>query len=317
MRLLLALFLTVFLVGCGVNTEPILAQGDGGTPAPGLGLDAGAAHDEDAEVDAVRFSASDAGPNGDAARVDLGDAHVEADSEVDATLADGAAADGAPAPGDAGGRDLGCDDGSPLECEAEMPACGEQEVAAVVGGCWLCVNVGTCRPWGEPGCATDVDCGAEDWCNACATGSCPFCDDCVSGCVPHGCETEAEPACDAVRPDCGDGEVSVLDGGCWSCVLMTTCSPPAMCADDHECGLASCQQMGEVCVAGTPRCAGGRCEVVETPSPNLYCRDGACARCQPGDVVEWSCPDGGLVPWCRCDAGGVLCIDDPSGACGD
>ena len=161
---------------------------------------------------------------GDATLVDAsaGDS-AAADATVDGTVGsmDGQAPDA--------GRDTRCDEG-PLVCDGLPPMCGEGEVAAIRDGCWQCVNAITCAPWGEPGCGTDVDCSPREYCNSCATGSCFGCEDCVAGCVPHGCESEDAVTCRMLRPDCGPSGVAVArtegeGGSCWVCVNRMTCEP--------------------------------------------------------------------------------------------
>jgi hypothetical protein len=116
-----------------------------------------------------------------------------------------------------------CHDGSAPICPSPPPGCAEYEVLTVVGGCWACLNVDTCRPWGEPGCFSDSDCVPAMYCDECVSGSCPGCEDCVAGCLEHGCATEDEALCDMARPDCGPDGVGVVRGGCWVCVDRTTC----------------------------------------------------------------------------------------------
>lgn len=124
---------------------------------------------------------------------------------------------------DCGGRDASCDDGSLPICDLVPPVCAPHEILAHQRDCYRCVNPATCRPWGEPGCQTDADCGPSDRCDDCAMGSCPACEDCVAACVPHGCATEPEPACDEARPACALGEVSVVQDGCWVCIAQNQC----------------------------------------------------------------------------------------------
>jgi hypothetical protein len=77
-----------------------------------------------------------------------------------------------------------CYDGTEeVLCDSLPPECEFGSVLGVVDGCWSCVNALTCLPWGVPGCETDRDCGPDQVCNDCATGSCPFCEDCVAACV--------------------------------------------------------------------------------------------------------------------------------------
>jgi len=120
-------------------------------------------------------------------------------------------------------HDPSCDDGTEPICGMIPPLCGEWEILAYQSNCYVCVNPATCLPWGEPGCTRDANCRAEDYCDDCGTSSCPMCEDCVAACLPHGCPTEPEPACDMDRPDCGDEGVAVVQDGCWVCVNPGTC----------------------------------------------------------------------------------------------
>ncbi len=331
MRILVLMVLGLVVVACGVNTEPILGTVDGGVEE-NVNFDAGSVPpdgqlspgvpeasvpeaDDEVELDNPdstgmnRVNDAEAGGGGDMS-----------DATPVPLVPDGGPlpADGAVPPPDAApDRDTSCDDGNEVLCDALPPECEELEVAAAIDGCWACVNAVTCRPWGEPGCETNADCGPEAWCNGCATGSCPFCEDCVAGCTPHDCDSEPEPACDEERPDCADGEFSVVRGGCWICVDAATCEPGVACIDDHECGLGTCRQEAEVCITTTPLCVDERCDEAEQAANNQFCRDGGCGPCQPGDEVLWTCPGGLMVPWCRCDAGGILCVNEPSAACAE
>jgi hypothetical protein len=75
-------------------------------------------------------------------------------------------------------------------------------------------------------CESDAECEASELCDPCATSSCPECDDCIAGCVPHACDPGLPAACDMVRPDCGDGRTAVVRDGCYVCVELDTCEPP-------------------------------------------------------------------------------------------
>jgi len=159
------------------------------------------------------------------------------DATMDAPAADAPTGDADPGdadpgdaePGDADpGRNTRCDDGV-LVCALDEPVCDVGEIAAIRDGCWTCINAITCEPWGTPGCETDLSCVAREYCNDCATGSCPGCEDCVAGCVPHECPSEPAVDCRMARPDCGEGNVAVArmeDGArsaCWVCVNRSTC----------------------------------------------------------------------------------------------
>jgi hypothetical protein len=122
-------------------------------------------------------------------------------------------------------RDSSCDDGKPLACRRPIPICKDFEILAYQEGCYACVNPVSCKPWGVPGCASDTGCAPEDHCDDCATSSGPDLDDCVAACLPHGCETEHEVACNCIRPECGQGQVAVVVDGCWQCVGLNACQP--------------------------------------------------------------------------------------------
>lgn len=195
----------------------------------------------------------------------------------------------------AGGRDERCDDGGPLFCDMVQPECALGEVAAIQDGCWVCVNAITCRPWGEPGCQRDADCPVDEWCNFCATGSCPACLDCVAGCVVHGCPTEPEPACNMIRPDCEQGGVAVVRGGCWVCVGLNACAPiepqhDPRCDDGTE---PLCEMIPPVC---------GDYEILAYQNDCYVCVNAL--TCHP-----WGEPgcrsDDECEPWERCDACGT------------
>lgn len=120
-------------------------------------------------------------------------------------------------------RDAQCDDGTTPICAMIPPDCDASEVLAHQNDCYVCVNPATCLPWGEAGCGSDEECDASQWCNPCASSSCPTCDDCVAACVDHNCPTETELLCFGARPDCDPDEVAILEDGCWVCVALATC----------------------------------------------------------------------------------------------
>lgn len=134
-------------------------------------------------------------------------------------------------------HDARCDDGTPLTCDLSTPRCAPYEILAFRNYCQVCLDPRTCAK-AKPPCESDLDCPAADYCDPCATPSCPDCDDCNPGCVSHGCETEAEPACAEERPDCGERGVAVVRDGCWVCLLPQTCVPvptrPTHCDDGTE-----------------------------------------------------------------------------------
>ncbi|MBU1221011.1 hypothetical protein KKF34_19975 [Myxococcota bacterium] len=114
--------------------------------------------------------------------------------------------------------DEDCNDGTEALCNMIQPECGADEILAVQNNCWVCANPATCMPWGETdGCSSDADCRVEDYCNPCASSSCPTCEDCIAACTPHDCITEYILYCDEERPDCEEGYVPIIYEGCWTC----------------------------------------------------------------------------------------------------
>lgn len=156
----------------------------------------------------------------------------------------------------------GCDDtfGDSASCEAAYAMCtmppgdcdvdhaqGEGDCRILFGFAWngfSCNEVSGCECIGAcdtlhleradceaahagcsppPTCESDLECGIGNYCDSCARGSCEVCEDCVSGCLPHGCPGEGEVICDAIAPECGPEGVAVASGGCWECVNVRTC----------------------------------------------------------------------------------------------
>lgn len=234
-----------------------------------------------------------------------------------------------------------CDDGSVLSCFVEMPLCESGSVPAVIDGCWLCVSEDTCV-FGPDPCSSDADCSSAEYCDGCATSSCPECEDCVAGCVPHGCPSEPTAFCNMIRPECGAGEVAIVTEGCWECVDMTTCSSgPGICSSDADCAddewcpdcpegveceapscvpnvcptedFAECDRIRPECGStATSVIQGGcwvcldneTCEPVEEPVPVECSTNSEC------DNDEWcnpcTCPDGELCAECM-----SLCEENP------
>lgn len=199
-----------------------------------------------------------------------------------------------------------CPDGSvvPVACPCVdgEPLCPETDPAT------LCPATPTL-------CSTDSDCGPADTCDPCGTSSCPGCEDCVAACVPHGCPTEPEAWCDRIRPTCDAGQVSVVEGGCWSCVSTATCGS----------GAEGCAALGGECAGDIGFCAADTVEL----SVSL-CSDGS-SCCLPGpsscDSVGGSCTfwmdgcgAGTLeIPELVCNRSQICCVTDPTipEPCGD
>ncbi|MBU1238927.1 hypothetical protein KKF84_08130 [Myxococcota bacterium] len=116
-----------------------------------------------------------------------------------------------------------CDDGTEAQCDMIQPQCDEDEILAIQDECWICVNPSTCAPWGMPTCVLDGDCVENQYCDMCASSSCPECDNCVAACVDHTCATWEALICDQGRPECSPGNTAIVQDGCWVCVEIYTC----------------------------------------------------------------------------------------------
>ena len=193
-------------------------------------------------------------------------------------------------------------------------------------------------------CESNSACDPHSWCDPCATSSCPDCDDCVAGCLLHGCPTEDQPQCRMLRPDCVPGQVSVLSDGCWVCVDAQTCEPPvgrdescddgsqALCdmippvCEEHE--ILAIQKDCWVCVNpftcapwGEAGCThDGECDPDRWCDP---CASGSCPMCPdcvPGCAVH-GCPTQGYdelqcaMPRPDCQDGGVAVIREGCWVC--
>ena len=134
-----------------------------------------------------------------------------------------------------------CDDGSSLHplCDIK-PGCEDGEVAAVINGCFQCVDEQTCEepePEPEPESCDDGTnlspfCDIKPVCDdgevAAVIGACFQCVDEVT-CEPapepaESCDdgTNLSPFCD-IKPVCDDGEVAAVIGACFQCVDEVTC----------------------------------------------------------------------------------------------
>jgi len=162
-------------------------------------------------------------------------------------------------------RDDHCDDGTEPLCNMIPPVCAVDEILAHQNQCYVCVNPGTCQPWGEPGCAQDQDCGEADYCDPCASSSCPECDDCVAACAPHGCPTETDLLCFGIRPECGENGVAVIESGCWVCKDLQTCGE----ARDDQCDDGTepiCAMIPPVCLEDEILAHQNQCYVCVNPA---------------------------------------------------
>ncbi len=151
------------LLACGVNTEPILGDGnDSGYPGQreGRPADAGVSLDlPDSAAGAVLDGAA-APPAAE------GGARFATDGDAES----------------ADPRPVHCDEGDEVP-EEEVPECAPGEVPAARAGAYQCVLGGSCL---EESCAEDADCLPGHRCVA------EDCEDCVGECVPEPCVPGAE-----------------------------------------------------------------------------------------------------------------------------
>ena len=165
---ILAVSLVWIVVGCELDADSG-SPGDAGSDAQGH-ADGDADGDGDGDADADGDSDADADSDGD------GDADGDSDTDTNTDGDTDTDTD----------TDSDCDDGTEPLCKMAQPECTEHEILAVQDSCWICVNPATCKPWGEAGCKSSVDCEPGHVCDFCGTSSCPMCDDCLAACLPKG-----------------------------------------------------------------------------------------------------------------------------------
>ncbi len=203
------------LTACGVNTEPILQEGDVGGQDPTGAFDA--AGGEPPVLNASDSGVQESADVGVGRNVDAGPALLDDE------------------------RSLHCDDDSEVLCDAEPQECEPGEVAALREGCWVCVLVGTCQ---EGPCVEAEDCGPGYTCNECARASCDGCEDCIGACEPVEC-TEGEtlaytcPVAGYQVPWCTCGPEGM------DCIE----DPRAACCGDGS--AVECEELPEDCPEGT------------------------------------------------------------------
>ncbi len=231
-------------------------------------------------------------------------------------------------------RDPRCDDEGGLSCDQLMPRCGAEEILSIQEGCWRCVDSESCLPVEELGCSGDLDCDLQEFCAPCAHSSCPDCEDCIPGCLPHSCSVELEELrCNMPRPECGARLMGLPQRGCWSCVDPRSCEPPPapLCTQEggacgFGCALNSltpldCSEGQECCTLAAPR--DPRCDDGTEPMCNMLPPE-----CQPFEILAWrdrcylcvnpeSCQPWG-VPGCEQDldcSAEEFCAPCASGSC--
>ncbi len=223
-------------------------------------------------------------------------------------------------------RDETCDDGAPLTCTESEPVCDTGYIPAIISGCWYCVTDDTCE-WEqtEADCTVDADCGNDEYCNPCATSSCPWCNDCVALCSPHGCDTGILATCFEQRPQCEDpSQTAVVIGDCWKCVDRLTCSDGRdTSCDDQTTPL--CDMLEPTCkeyeiLAWQDDCY--RCVLPWTCDPVECHYDNACPDEELCDPCGTECPgcEETCVPGCGenpCATGATLTCADEKPYCGE
>jgi hypothetical protein len=182
--------------------------------------------------------------------------------------------------------------------------------------------------------------GADGDADAC-TGSGALGDDCADHCdcsaglrclgfpgatvCSTPCTTAA--ACADAVPDCTNPFCELGLGACRCRCLGPEDCPGEQCALSYCVGCASDEHCaGTTCPSGTPRCrpdtascvcAGacgdGTCDELEAAT--LGCPADCPGPCIDGESQPWSCWDGSLVPWCRCESEAWVCETDPVATC--
>lgn len=221
---------------------------------------------------------------------------------------------------------LNCDDCIPgclsacesevvADCDLERPTCFDTEVSVIRDGCWQCVDQVTCSfSEVEADCRSDQDCAIGQYCNQCATSSCPVCEDCVALCQDSPCDSEEVAVCDLERPLCEEGFISVIRDGCWQCVDRLSCEPirsmTMMCNSNQDCWIGQyCDPCATASCEGCNDCIGLCRETTCETEPNPSCRSlpPVCAEsellvvrsgcwqcvdqvtCEPSQVQETTC----------------------------
>lgn len=301
------LFLALLLVlaGCGTEAAPLEPATDATEDTAGGSTDT--EPDDTSEPDPTDTAPTDAAPTdtapGDAEPVDAeppDTAPSDVEPPEDTVTPDTPPMDTSPPDAEPP------EDGGPADVEPDAPECVDGEESSVevfcedgparvfcecVDGTWQC----TPDPCAEepPPCSQDSECSAANYCDECATSSCPDCDDCIAGCLPHGCPTEAAVTCRRLRPDCGPTGVAVAVDGCWQCVDSETCEPEAAPSDCELAG-ATCFDSG--CPVGWDRirssCGTRASCCVESEPTSGICDDGTVAGCF---MEEPTCSDSEIV----------------------
>ena len=135
------------------------------------------------------------------------------------------------------------------------------------------------------------------------------------------CDDDTAPVCTLAEPECPDGSVVAVQGGCFTCADSETCEPLGL--------PANCDDGPAVCTATEPFC--GPLAVAAQIGGCWQCVDAfSCEPIEPDVEPESSCVDacGGASDdgcWCDelCHVFGDCCGDikevceDPAGPCDD
>ncbi|MBL4685697.1 MAG: hypothetical protein JKY37_13975, partial [Nannocystaceae bacterium] len=138
--------------------------------------------------------------------------------------------------------DRPCADGSSLNplCD-QKPPCEDGQVAAVINGCFECVDEMTCEapPQScDDGSTLSQFCDQKPPCEdgqvAAVIGGCFECvDEMTCEPAPQSCDdgSTLSQFCDQ-KPPCEDGQVAAVISGCFECVDEMTCEAPPQSCDD-------------------------------------------------------------------------------------
>lgn len=228
------------------------------------------------------FGCDESPPSSDAADESSGEVPDDAGADADA---------------DADGDDVA--DGADGDADADADADACTGTGALGDACAIdCDCTAGLRCLGFPGEAVcSTPCTADATCTAGTVPDCdnPFCELSLGAC-----------RCRCLGPEDCPGEQCVMSY-CVGCA-----------SDDHcagtPCGVGTprCRPDTETCVCAGD-CGDGTCDELEAAT--LTCPADCPGPCADGESHPWSCWDGTLAPWCRCDAGTWVCEADPVAAC--
>ena len=117
---------------------------------------------------------------------------------------------------------------------------------------------GSMPPASPTTCIESSECGIGEYCDECASSSCPMCADCIGLCRASTCETETQATCEIDVPTCAYGSILVIQNECWECVDQITCESTPEVPPLISCGTSNDCPAGSICnpcgAASCPLC---------------------------------------------------------------